>query len=223
MKLFCVLMSLAFMHVMADISKAYYAEVVVNTNNIIQKASSVTNVVRGNVLEYVILVAVRSTNLNIETLNNMFTLPELEHFESYTQKFINDQIAIHTVLANLLRELSVLLPETSNGDFENMDLKTLRKNRRGYTRKALTNIIIRLQIGKEPDITHGEACCLIGLVISTKFPNSPTTITNDEKEHTCSLTNTAGIVTMYRSFGGMFYKVKADSITVPGEPLISQL
>ncbi|XP_050424492.1 uncharacterized protein LOC126835748 isoform X2 [Adelges cooleyi] len=213
MKLFCVLMSLAFMHVMADISKAYYAEVVVNTNNIIQKASSVTNVVRGNVLEYVILVAVRSTNLNIE----------LEHFESYTQKFINDQIAIHTVLANLLRELSVLLPETSNGDFENMDLKTLRKNRRGYTRKALTNIIIRLQIGKEPDITHGEACCLIGLVISTKFPNSPTTITNDEKEHTCSLTNTAGIVTMYRSFGGMFYKVKADSITVPGEPLISQL
>ncbi|XP_050424493.1 uncharacterized protein LOC126835748 isoform X3 [Adelges cooleyi] len=203
MKLFCVLMSLAFMHVMADISKAYYAEVVVNTNNIIQKASSVTNVVRGNVLEYVILVAVRSTNLNIE--------------------FINDQIAIHTVLANLLRELSVLLPETSNGDFENMDLKTLRKNRRGYTRKALTNIIIRLQIGKEPDITHGEACCLIGLVISTKFPNSPTTITNDEKEHTCSLTNTAGIVTMYRSFGGMFYKVKADSITVPGEPLISQL
>ncbi|XP_050425000.1 uncharacterized protein LOC126836057 [Adelges cooleyi] len=206
MKLFFLLISLAFVNVSTYYDIINYKQDVVITNEHIKLAFKkevikVNSVANG--LEHVIEQIIGNDEYTLGMMINMIALPEYPyHSEIEVCKEI--QIFMREEIQN---ELKIDVPKVPNQNFKELNLDDLGNERRKLTGKALTNIWNKAIVGSDKDEeSYSYMCYMIAVFMSTKFPLSYKRDIRIEPDGTCTMYDGVTKKT-YKKYIGKWWQV----------------
>ncbi|XP_050424574.1 uncharacterized protein LOC126835796 [Adelges cooleyi] len=202
---YSVLLSYAFVNILADNINDYIEEVNI-TNQLIETACQVYVPNAGLYgLEYTIKRILREDKYPMEQLNFMMAIPDYTNrsFSRYTRYQEKMQREIITAIG-------IDIPKAKQGD----SLESLGDKRRKITgptiKHLLYNVMLHATLGQEDDLSHKQKCHLIGLAMSTINPSNYIVTANIENNTTCVITDFNNNIKKYKQFEGKFWELELD-------------
>ncbi|XP_050441884.1 uncharacterized protein LOC126846494 [Adelges cooleyi] len=215
MKLFCLLISLFFMEVLAPYDR--YMELVHITTIGIKLAYEKNDLTVGgrsgaNALEYLIEAMVDDTNddlnyQNFRHINFLTAVPD--HTEILSKRTsISETLEANDLFDKMLQDIESKLGIKMSGDCLDVKktLKNLANMRRDFVAWSLKSIIRRRMLGSVQDVEDGASllpnCRLIGIYLSTQLPTLYINEVNiDSTSRTCTLISSSYTETTFWKIG----------------------
>ncbi|XP_050444403.1 uncharacterized protein LOC126847970 isoform X2 [Adelges cooleyi] len=213
MKIICVLLSIVFVNILANITP--YLRLTALTNKHIELAYEYFDDIKGNGLEYVIKAIVCENLYTMDEMNFMIAVPDKASIAANQRLAVSHQMNMQY---QIIIKLGIM-PElnAANLYFGNLNLPALAAWRRRFTRNALRNIIRRELIRNETErgperVTFNQKCRFLGLWMSIIVPTLYTKSTHTGPNNDCVITDIANHITIYRSIEGKYWQVDANDI-----------